>query len=273
MAQATPAGGRVNSPRALGLWAALSGALWLGACAPMPPQAATPDSPTEVVTASDESSAHRRARIRTELAAAYLQRGQAHVALDEAKLALQAADDYAPAHTVKALAYMALARPELARPELDRALNLAPNDASVLLNDAWWHCGQAQYQQAAEGFERARQHGAGARAWLGQGVCAARAGEDATPAFAEAHAQAPHDALVVEAWAAYAVAQQDWGRVHEVLTPFNASARATAQSLWLQASAYHQQGQRAQAQRLAQRLTRTFADSPQAAQLKREAWP
>lgn len=255
------------------VWAVLVGVLWLAACAPMPPQTAERASPAEVVTASDESNAHRRARIRTELATAYLQRGQVNVALDEAKLALQAADDYAPAHMVKALAYMALARPELARPELDLALRLAPQDASVLLNDAWWHCGQENYDQALSGFERARQHGAGARAWLGEAVCSARAGDDATAAFAQAHALAPRDALVVETWSAYALARQDWGRVHEVLTPFNASAQASAQSLWLQASAYHQQGQRAQAQRLAQRLTRTFADSPQAAQLKREAWP
>ena len=44
----------------------------------------------DIVTASDESDAGKRARLRMELAAAYFGRGQMTTALDQVKLALQA---------------------------------------------------------------------------------------------------------------------------------------------------------------------------------------
>ncbi len=224
----------------------------------------------ELITSSDESADHRRARIRTELAAAYLQRGQAEVALDEAKLALAASEAYVPAHVVKALAYMALSRPDLARLSLDRALALAPRDLDVLMNDAWWSCGQGLTDAALAGFERALTAGAGGRAWLGQAICSARAGREADPMFARAYALAPRDEQVVTAWAEYASARSDWARVHELLSPFNAGASANAKSLWMQAQAYRKQGQGQMAKALSQRLLAAFPDSPEAQTLRQE---
>lgn len=259
----------------LSLWRGLMvlGALaGLVACAAPRGGAADSVAAADITTASDESPQHRRARIRTELAVAYLQRGQAQVALDEAKQALTALATYAPAHLVKALAYMALERPELARVALDQALALSPNDLDVILNDAWWYCAQARYDSALVRFDAALQRGGAARAWLGKAVCGARSGTDATAAFEQAYALAPRDAQVVETWAQYALDRRQWNRVHELLTPHNASPQVSAQSLWLQAQAHRQQGQRSAMQALAQRLIAAFPDSPQAAQVKRESW-
>lgn len=247
------------------LWAAL-----LVACAQPSPVQSTGEATQDLVTRSDESAHHRRARIRTELATGYLQRGQAEVALDEAKLALGALETYVPAHMVKALAYMALNRADLARVSLDRALALAPADVDVLINDAWWYCGQGQTTQALAGFDRALVAGAGPRAWLGKGVCTARSGGDATPWFERAYALAPRDAQVLTAWAEYATQHQDWAKTHELLTPFNAGLRATASTLSLQAQAYRQQGDLPRARALQRRLLAAYPDSAEAQTLRQE---
>lgn len=219
----------------------------------------------------DDSTAFRRAQVRTELASAYLERGLPQAGLDESQRALRALPTHVPAQLTQALAHMAMGRENAAREALDEALRLAPDDMDALLIDAWWHCGQRHYVQAVQGFERARVQGAGGRAWLGQAVCTARSGGDADAAYARAYALAPRDPLVVQSWARYAQARGDWLRVHTLLTPFNASEQVSAVSLWLQAEAYRLQGERPQAKALAQRVWSGFPDSPQAASLKQEA--
>jgi type IV pilus assembly protein PilF len=246
------------------------GTLSLAGCASSAPQTLTEQ---DVLTQSDESPEHRRARIRTELASAYLQRGQATVALDEVKLALQASTTYAPAHQLKGLAYMALGRPELAQSSFDTALRLAPNDVDLLHNVAWLHCSGRDYTQAQEWFDRALEAGAGARSWLGKALCEQRSqGPRANHYFAQAYALAPRDPQVVVGWAELAWAQSDWARVHELLQPYNLTEGVTAQTLWLQTKALHQMGESVQAQRTGNRLRALFGDSAQAKSFERKLW-
>ena len=76
-----------------------------------------------------ESEARRRARIRLELAASYLQRGQAQVALEEVQQALAADPGYTDAHHLRGLIFMSLGDLDQAEQSLRRAQSRAPNDA------------------------------------------------------------------------------------------------------------------------------------------------
>ena len=253
-------------------WASLALIVWflgLTACASQSSEKSIGDVPTS----SDESSAHRRARIRVELASAYLQRGQAEVALDEAKQSLLALDSYAPAHQVKALAYMALGEPALAKRSFDAALRLTPHDVDLLHNVGWWHCSQGQYSEADRWFDQALQQGHSARTWLGKALCAQRSGSAQTQAhFAKAYALAPTDPQVVQSWAEYAWQIHDNQRVLAVLGPFNDTPLATASTLWLQVKALHLVGNSAHAQRAGQKLSAAFPSSPQAKAFERKLW-
>ena len=253
-------------------WAKLALVVWalgLTACA----SHTTETSSIDVVTPSDEPTAHRRARLRVELASAYLQRGQADVALDEAKQSLHALATYAPAHQVKGLAYMALGQPVLAKRSFDEALQLAPDDADLLHNMGWWYCGQGDYAAADGWFDRALKQGAGARTWLGKALCAQRGqNPQAAAYFAQAYALSPSDPQVVLGWAEYAWGHNDGERVHAVLAPFNDTAAATASSLWLHAKALHRLGDTALAERAGQRLKASFPNSPQAQAFERKLW-
>lgn len=245
---------------------------WLGltGCAGSVYQAS---SQPDVVTASDEAPEHRRARIRTDLASGYLQRGQAEVALDEVKLALQAAGDYAPAHQVKGLAYMALEQPALAKVSFDAAMKLTPLDPDLLHNIGWWHCAARDYAQADLWFDRALDQGAGSRSWLGKALCAQRGrNAQAEDYFSRAYALAPRDPQVVMAWAMFASERSRWSQVHALLDPFNSTELVSAQSLWMQAKALHHMGESEQARNVGQRLSTDFAVSAQAKAYERKLW-
>ena len=90
---------------------------------------------TEVRTASDQTDADRRARVRMELAAGYFGRGQLNTALDEVKLALVAQPELPEAFNLRGLIYAAMNEPRLAEESFQRALQLAPRDAALIGDD------------------------------------------------------------------------------------------------------------------------------------------
>jgi HAD superfamily hydrolase (TIGR01509 family) len=75
-------------------------------------------------TASDQTGADKRARVRVELAGAYFGRGQTAIALDEVKLALVAKPDMPEALNLRGLIYASLGELQLAEESFRRALAL-----------------------------------------------------------------------------------------------------------------------------------------------------
>ena len=69
--------------------------------------------------------ARNRARIHTDLAAAYYERGTMGVALEELRTATAADDSYAPAYGLFGLVYTELREKSLAEGSFERALRLA----------------------------------------------------------------------------------------------------------------------------------------------------
>lgn len=132
------------------------------------------------VTASDETDASKRARVRLDLASAYFGRGQMTVALDEVKMSIAADPTVAAAFNLRGLIYASLGDENLAEESFRRALQLSPRDADSMQNFAWYLCQQKRYSEANVLFEQALavpQYRDSLRTQLAQGVCLARAGQ------------------------------------------------------------------------------------------------
>jgi type IV pilus assembly protein PilF len=135
---------------------------------------------TDLVTASDESEAGKRARIRLELASAYFGQGQVDTALDEVKRALSVDPAYVAAYNLRGLIYASMGEHSLAEDSFRRALGLRPRDADTLHNYGWYLCRQRRYPEARSQFEAALavpQYREPSKTLLAHGVCEARAGD------------------------------------------------------------------------------------------------
>jgi type IV pilus assembly protein PilF len=131
-------------------------------------------------TASDETDALKRARIRLDLAGAYFAEGQINTALDEVKLALAASPDLPQALNLRGLIYAQMGEERLAEDSFKRALEVAPGDGDVMHNYGWYLCQRRRFDEAEAQFERALgvpQYRTPSRTLLVQGVCEARNGE------------------------------------------------------------------------------------------------
>ncbi len=84
--------------------------------------------------------AHLSAKIHTELAAEYFNRGQLEVALEEVAEALNAQANYAPAYNVLGLVYMALNENDKALENFERAIQIAPKNSEINNNYGWFLC-------------------------------------------------------------------------------------------------------------------------------------
>ncbi len=132
------------------------------------------------VTASDETDALKRARIRLDLAGAYFAEGQMNTALDEVKLALAASPDLPEALNLRGLIYGQLGEEQLAEGSFKRAIEVAPNDGDVMHNYGWFLCVRGRYPEAGALFQKAiatPQYRTASRTLLVQGICEARSGK------------------------------------------------------------------------------------------------
>lgn len=156
-----------------------------GSGASPPPSTPSPAGPgqRDLVTASDESDASRRGRLRLELATRYYAQGQFTTALDEVKRSLVADPNHAPSYNLRGLIYQGLDEVQLADESFRRALQISPGDADSLHNYGWFLCQQRRFPEAEAQFNAAvaqPQYRDRSKSMLAMGVCQARAGQLAT---------------------------------------------------------------------------------------------
>jgi type IV pilus assembly protein PilF len=128
---------------------------------------------------SDER-ARNSAKIHTELAASYFERGQYSIALQELGVALQADDEYAPAYNVRGLVRMKLREDDQADKDFRRALKLEPNSASAHNNYGWFLCQRGHPKESIYQFLDALKdplYNTPDMAYANAGVCAIKAGD------------------------------------------------------------------------------------------------
>jgi type IV pilus assembly protein PilF len=135
----------------LGLLVALAAAVAFGGCS----GSGLGDGAQEIDTGpviGEMGAPRERARIHTELASSYYQRGNLGVALTEARTAISADSGYAPAFNILGLVYMDLHENSQAQTAFERALQLSPNDADANHNYAWFLCENKHEEESIRYF-------------------------------------------------------------------------------------------------------------------------
>lgn len=193
---------------------------------------------SEIMTASDEPEARRRARIRLELAVGYFEQGQTTIALDELKQSISADPNYAEAYNLRGLIYMRLNDFRTSEESFKRALALNSRDAGVMHNLGWLYCQQAQYAQAQQTFSQALaepQYRDRAKTLRAQGLCQVRAGrpDEGEQSLLKSYELDAANPVTAYNLAALLFQRRDFVRAQFYVRRLNNSELANAESLWL----------------------------------------
>lgn len=130
---------------------------------------------------SELSPPRERARIHTELGAAYYERGIMGIALEELRIAIAADSGYAPAYSVLGLVHMDLKELPQAQQSFERALRLSPNDPDANHNFGWFLCQSNREDQSLGYFLTAIKNPLYAtpqKSYALAGACALRKGRE-----------------------------------------------------------------------------------------------
>lgn len=243
-------------------------------CATSPPGSDT----REIPTASDQTDAQKRARIRLELASAYFAQGQATTALDEVKQALQADPTMPQAYNLRGLIYASLNEDGLAEESFRRALQLDARDADVMHNYGWFLCQRNRYPEAFAQFDAAiavPQYRDAARTLFVKGVCQARAGSlaEAEKSLMRAYELDPGNPAVAVNLADVLYRRGELERARFYIRRVNNAPQfVNAETLWLAARIEHKMGNSTGAMDYGNQLKRRYPNSREAAAFERRAF-
>lgn len=248
----------------------------LAACAGGPGGGA-PDAGADMLTASDESDARRRARLRMELAVGYFEEGKTAVALDELKQVLTLDPGFSDAHNLRGLIYMRLNDPRLAEESFRRAVSLNPRDANTQHNYGWLLCQQGRYPESMQAFGQALanpQYGERAKTWMTQGLCQARAGRqaEAERSLERAYELDAGNPITGYNLAALLYRRGEFPRAQFYIRRINNSELANAESLWLGIRVERKLNNREAMRQLADQLKRRFPQAQEFSAFERGAF-
>ncbi len=138
---------------------------------------AGPGGSTQGPVPNSADVSRNRAKVHTELGMAYLGGGQLNVALDEARIALNADSSYPLAYNLLGLAHMQMKENARAEEYFDQALRLAPSDPEINNNAGSFFCQTGREDRAFTYFDAAAGNplnSTPARPLVNAGICAAR---------------------------------------------------------------------------------------------------
>lgn len=259
------------------LWVAAAcwvSSAWIVGCA-LPAQAPASGDTPDRITASDESEASKRARVRLELASAYFGRGQHTTALDEVKQAVSLNPNLGEAYNLRGLIYAALGDDTLAQESFRRALQINPNDGDTLHNYGWYQCQQKRYAEAQTMFQQAlamQQYPSAPRTLMISGVCYARAGQwpEAELALTKAYERDPSNPATAVNLAEVLLRRGEAERARFYIRRVNAMPnQSDAQTLWLAARVENKLGNRQGVNELGRELRSRFPQSREASAFDR----
>jgi type IV pilus assembly protein PilF len=244
----------------------LVGVLLMAGCASQP---SAPEIKPATDTTGAEADERTRARLRTEPAAGYFERGNMNVAVEEINLALRADPGYGPAYNVAGVIYAALKEDGLAEQNFSQALRINPQDSDAHHNYGWFLCQRKREQEGISHFVAAVRnplYQTPERSYVNAGTCARSAGNIAA---AEDHLL---NALRVRpgfAPALYQLADISYARgnflaAHNYLTDLTRVAAPTAEILWLGVRVERKLGDRNAEASYALQLRNNFPNSSQA---------
>lgn len=242
----------------------------IAGCSGAPPTpdfgSATGGAPSDLGSVSEMGAPRERAKIHTELGAAYYEIGNIAVALEELRIALAADATYSAAHSVLGLVQMDLKENEQAQSSFQRALQLAPNDPDANHNYAWFLCQTGREEQSLKFFLTAVRnplYATPAKSYALAGTCAVRKNKyaEGIEYFERALRL---DANYLPAMINLAQVRYRRGEVEAaraLVGQFNRLVEPTAESLWLAARIERRLGDKNAETSFANQLRRRFSGS------------
>ena len=215
-----------------------------------------------------------RAKIHTELAAAYYQRGNMGVALEELRIATAADPSYPAAHGMFGLVYMELREQQLAEQSFERGLRLSPNDADINHNYGLFLCQTKREPESIKYFLQAIRnplYAAPWRSYSAAGVCTLRANnvKDAEQFFERALRMEPDEPASLLNLGQIRYRQGKIDEARKLVSRLGKIAEPSPESLWLALRIERRSGQRVAEQSYANQLRRRFPGSPEYQALQR----
>jgi type IV pilus assembly protein PilF len=247
------------------LCAALASALLAG-CGGI--TSSSPGEPTIEMqgTVGDNSDPRNRAKIHTELAAAYYARGNMAVALEELRTATASDANYAPAYSLYGLVYMELGENVLAQTNFERGLRLSPTDPDINHNYGLFLCQTGREADSIKYFLQAVRNPLYPTPWrsyTAAGTCVMRKGDlkEAEDYFQRALRQEPNEANAILQLGQIRYKQGNLDEARKLVLRYNKLVEPTAESLWLALRVEHKAGQRVAENSYAIQLRRRFSGS------------
>ena len=245
--------------------------LMLSACS-LPPAPAQ-----DIKTASDQTSANKRAAIRLRLATQYLEARQYPVALDEVKQAINIDPTLVDAYHVRALIYMGMSENALAEDSFRTALSMRENDPDVLNNYGWFLCQANRYAEAKATLQRAVQApsvNGPVKPLTNLGACEMRNGDlaSAERSLQTAYGYDRNDPALLTTLAQLSFQRGNMAQAKQFVSRVNDSRFVSAQSLWLGARIAHRQGDAETQNALTAQLRSRYPDSRELTAYERGAW-
>jgi len=249
------------------LFAVIAALAGLAACAGAPaPGAPEAQVQPDGAIISEMGSARERARAHTDLAAGYYEVGNMAVALEEARIALSADPNYAPAYNVLGLVHMDLKENPQAQANFEKALSISPNDPDANHNYGWFLCQTGREREAGRYFQAAVRNPLYAtpqKTYTLAGVCALRTKDEAQALenFERALKLDPNYASALLPLAQLRYRRGELEQARTLVTRFNRQSQGTAESLWLALRVERGLGDKAAESSYADQLRRRFGTS------------
>lgn len=258
------------------LAAALLAAALLAGCAadgPAPAAGGAPSMDTGTIV-GEVGDPRNRAKLHTELAAAYYSHANMGVALEELRIAVAADPTYAPAHGLLGVVYQDLREHGLAESSFERALQLSPNDPDINHNYGWYLCQNKREQDSIKYFLQAIRNPLYPTPWRSYsaaGQCSIRMNDlKQAEAFLERalRLDADHPASML-GMGQVRYRQGNMDAARKLVTRYNKLVSPTAESLWLALRIERRLGERVAEMSYANQLRRRFPASPEYQRLQR----
>jgi len=218
-----------------------------------------------------------RARLHTELAGLYYNRGNMNVALEELRIATAADPNYAIAYGLFGMIYMDLKENALAEQNFERALRLAPNEPDINHNYGWYLCQTKREPESIKYFLQAIRNPLYPTPWRSYsaaGACSVRAKniKDADEFFQRALKMEPDEpnALLQLGEIRYGQGRMDDARA--LVQRYNRLMTPSAESLWLAVRIERKAGMRTAEQSFATQLRRRYPASDEFRKMQRGAY-
>jgi len=246
----------------------LAAILLAAACATKEPES------TGGTIVGEVGDARNRARVHTELAGAYYERGNMGVALDELRQANTADPSYPQAYGLLGLVYMELKDSRQAEANFERALRLSPNDADINHNYGWFLCQNSREKESIKYFLQALRnplYSAPGRTYSAAGICSLRANnpKDAEEFFQRALRLDADDPTSLLQLGQIRYRQGNIEEARRLVSRYNKLVSPNPESLWLAVKIERKLGERVTEQSYANQLRRRFPNSAEYQSLQR----